>query len=239
MTPPGARPLDVLSAGAAKGIVGALAGSFERATGAGIVATFDAVGAIRERLLEGSACDVLISTAPMLEALAASGEVDGSSTAVIGRVATGIAVPGGAPLPRVADSEELRACLLDASALYCPDTARATAGVHFARVLDALRIRDEVASKLRAYPNGARAMAAMAEEARDTPAGAVGCTQVTEILYTPGVTLVAPLPAPFALATLYSAAVASRARDPGRARALVAMLTGPSALALRIAGGFG
>lgn len=238
MTSPGVRPVDVLSAGAAKGIVGAIAGSFERATGAGIAAIFDAAGAIRERLLAGSACDVLISTAPMLAALAVSGGIDGSSVAPIGRVATGIAVPEGAPMPHVADREALRACLLDASALYCPDTGRATAGIHFAHVIDALRIRDEVASKLHAYPNGARAMAAMAADARDQPAGAVGCTQVTEILYTPGVTLVAPLPAPFALATLYSAAVASRAQDPDRARAFVAMLTGPSALALRTAGGF-
>jgi len=234
----GVRPVDVLSAGAAKGIVGAIAGSFERATGAGIAAIFDAAGAIRERLQAGSACDVLISTAPMLEALAASGGVDGSSVALIGRVATGIAVPEGAPMPRVGNLEELCACLLGASALYCPDTARATAGIHFVDVLDALRIRDEVASKLHAYPSGAHAMAAMAADARDAPAGAVGCTQVTEILYTPGVTLVGPLPPPFALATLYSAAVASRAQDPDRARTFVAMLTGPSALALRSAGGF-
>lgn len=237
MTRPGTRALHVLSAGAAKGIVGALAEPFERGTGAGIDATFNAAATIREQLLAGSPCDVLISTAPMLAALAASGRVDVASVAVIGGVPTGIAVPDGSPLPRVADGEELRTCLLRASALYCPDTERATAGIHFVHVLETLRIRDQVAAKLHAFPNGARAMAAMAEDARTKP-GAVGCTQVTEILYTPGVMLVAPLPSPFALTTVYAAAVATGADAAGLAREFIAMLTGPATRALRRASGF-
>ncbi len=128
-------------------------------------------------------------------------------------------------------------CLLDASALYCPDIERATAGLHFIRVLETLGIRDRVAAKLHPHPNGARAMAAMAEDARSNP-GAVGCTQVTEILYTPGVTLVAPLPVPFALTTVYAAAASSSAESADAARRFIAMLTGAATRALRRSGGF-
>ena len=58
-----------------------------------------------------------------------------------------------------------------------------------------------------------------------TGPGAVGCTQVTEILYTPGVDLVGPLPAEFTLATMYSVAVgtpraAPRPRPPLRVAGL-------------------
>jgi molybdate transport system substrate-binding protein len=78
----------------------------------------------------------------------------------------------------------------------------------------------------------------MGELARAQEPGLVGCTQVTEILYTPGVTLVGPLPIEFELATVYSAAVSSRARHPQLARRLVEMLAGPTAARLRAAGGF-
>src|SRR5205085_2131101 len=52
---------------------------------------------------------------------------------------------------------------------------------------------------------GATAMAAMAK-AGGHP---IGCTQATEILATPGVRLVAPLPAGFSLETVYTATAAN------------------------------
>ena len=68
--------------------------------------------------------------------------------------------------------------------------------------------------------------------------GELGCTQVTEILYTPGVALVGALPAGFDLATVYVAAVCTRARDGVNARRLVQLLAGAEARALRLRGGF-
>ncbi|MEO6362329.1 MAG: hypothetical protein ABIO71_03780, partial [Caldimonas sp.] len=46
------------------------------------------------------------------------------------------------------------------------------------------------------------------------------------------------LPAPFGLATVYSAGVARGAQDAALARRFVAMLAGPESAALRRAGGF-
>jgi molybdate transport system substrate-binding protein len=79
---------------------------------------------------------------------------------------------------------------------------------------------------------------AMAALAREGPSGALGCTQSTEILYTPGVTLVAPLPPPFALSTRYALAVSTRATSPDIARIFAAQLTSPENAALRRRGGF-
>ena len=47
----------------------------------------------------------------------------------------------------------------------------------------------------------------MRELAGASDASPLGCTQISEILYTPGVTLVGPLPTEFDLATVYSVAV--------------------------------
>jgi molybdate transport system substrate-binding protein len=232
VSPAGAATLRVLSAGAAKRIVEALAAPFEQEARLQIDATFDAAGAIRDAFVAGGA-GVVILPAPMQEALAAAGRVDRASIRPLGRVPTGIAVASGVAAPRVADADALRASLLAAPALYCPDTTRATAGIHFAGVLRALGIDAQAAPKLRAYANGAQAMAALAASG---PSGAIGCTQITEILYTEGVTLVAPLPAPFELSTVYAVAVAAGADAP--ARAFAARLAGPASSALRRSGGF-
>jgi molybdate transport system substrate-binding protein len=67
--------------------------------------------------------------------------------------------------------------------------------------------------------------------------GAIGCTQVTEILYTPGVTLVGALPGNSSLRPCTPPRSIS-ARRPNDARQFVEWLTGPRSLALRRAGGF-
>jgi molybdate transport system substrate-binding protein len=112
---------------------------------------------------------------------------------------------------------------------------RSTAGIHFTGVLRTLGIYDASLARLRTYPSGAKAMAALATQ---TAQRAIGCTQITEILYTSGVVLVAPLPAPFELATIYAVAVASSTASPHAAHAFAAHLTGGQTRALRRNGGF-
>ena len=229
----GANTLHVLAAGAAKGIVLALAGPYER-SGIGVAGTFDAAGAIRARFEAGAACDVLILPAAMQDALAAGGRIDAASIAPLGSVPTGIAVPDGVAAPAIGDRDALGESLVRASALYCPDTQRATAGIHFMRMLREMGIAERVAARMRSYPNGAQAMAALAADG----AGAIGCTQITEILYTPGVTLVGALPPPFELSTVYSVAVAAADSDSPLAREFARQLAGDATRALREASGF-
>ena len=66
----------------------------------------------------------------------------------------------------------------------------------------------------------------------------VGCTQVTEINYTEGVTLAGPLPAEFELATVYCAAVATKAAQPDIARRFIDALAGEASAQVRLDGGF-
>lgn len=227
--------LVLLSAGAAKGVVEALAPAFRDEAGVGIAGTFGAVGAIREQFVAGDRCDVLILTAAMLDDLAREGRIDGGSIAPLGQVATGVAVRAGDPHPPIGDRAALRDCFAHAQALYCPDTERATAGIHFVRVLRELGLWPGAEARIRAFPSGAVAMRALADAAGP---GLVGCTQVTEILYTPGVDLVGTLPPEFALATTYAVAVAARAPHAGLARRFAALLAGPATRGLRERGGF-
>lgn len=229
------RKLHVLCAGAVQGLVKAMASGFLEQTGATLVGRFGAVGAMKEALMSGAPCDVLIVTDAMLRALSGNGAIDTEPLAPIGRVRTGVAARVGETLPRVDSAEHLKATLLAAPALYLPDIEKSTAGAHVASMLDRLGIRDMLAPKLAIFANGATAMAALAERGA---AGALGCTQVTEILYTPGLALAGALPEPFGLATVYSAGVSKTSNDPALAASFIALLCGPETAALRREGGF-
>ncbi len=202
----------LLCAGAAKGLVAAIGPAFTAETGVAIDATFGAVGALLDKLDGGARCDAIVLTAALIARLEKEGRVVGGSAAPLGTVPTGIAVPAGASTPVIGDATSLRATLAGATRLLFPDPQRATAGIHFARVLRRLGLENDVASRCASFENGAAAMAALARAGR----GEVGCTQVTEILYTPGVVLVGALPPGFDLATVYSVAVGS-----ARARAAI------------------
>jgi len=103
------------------------------------------------------------------------------------------------------------------------------------KVLNGLGIAETVASKLRPYPNGNTAMNAMA--ACEDP-HVIGCTQVTEILITQGVDLVANLPLEFELATMYTAGVRSTSTCAAQAQTMIDILTSSEHADLRAKGGF-
>lgn len=227
--------LHILSGGAAKGVVAALEPAFTAQTGMPLAGTYGAVGIMQDQLQAGAPCDVIILTAAMIAALERDGRVVPDSAVALGRVKTGIAVREGADLPDVSTPEALRTALLGAKGIYFPDPERATAGIHFVNVLKQLGIFDQVSAALRPFPNGATAMRHLGESSEP---GLIGCTQVTEILYTPNVRLVAPLPTQFELATVYTAAVCTGAAEPGLAQLLVTLLGGDSTRAVRQQGGF-
>lgn len=229
------KTLNILSGGAAQGLVGQVREAFAASHGATIEGSFGAVGMMKDKLLAGEPCDVVILTAALIQELESQGHVVAGSAAPLGVVRTGVAIKAGQPLPAIDSPAALKALLRKASGIYFPDPVKATAGIHFMKVLQTLGLDQELADRLRPFPNGATAMREMAQAAGDD---LVGSTQVTEILYTPGVALVGVLPKEFELATVYTAAVCSRAVDPAAATALIALLTADTSAALRESGGF-
>ena len=227
--------LHLLSGGAAQGLVTQLEGRFQAQHHCVIKATFGAVGMMKDALLAGSPCDAIILTDALIAQLTASGDVMAGSARALGIVKTGIACKDGEAPVLVNSPSALKAALQAARGIYFPDPLKATAGIHFMNVLIRLGLESELADRLHPYPNGATAMKAMAEAAG---AGLLGCTQVTEILYAAGVELIAPLPVQFELATTYTAAISSRAEQPEAAHALIELLAGADAAALRLACGF-
>lgn len=191
---------------------------------------FGAVGALRDALLGGEVCDVLIVTDAMVAELGAAGHVALESRAALGQVGTGIAVRRGDDLPNVSDAAQLARALRAARAIHLPDPTRATAGIHFTAVIRRLGLFDELADRLCSHPNGASAMRALAESSGP---GQIGCTQMSEIMFAHGVQLVAGLPRGLELNTTYTAVATAASRYPVAAHALVACLGAPELAELR------
>jgi molybdate transport system substrate-binding protein len=227
--------LNILSGGAAQGLVASLAPTFKALTGFAIAGEFGAVGAMADKLRQGTPTDIVILTAKMIADLARKNLVVSGSIADVGLVETAIAVRARDPLVTVNDEAGLRAALLAADAIFVPDTKASTAGIHVAKVLRQLGIADEVTARLKIYPNGATAMRHLAESDAVRP---IGCTQSTEIISTPGVMLSGSLPPGCELATMYTAAVTARAANAKQAQSLIDLLTNADQRALRERAGF-
>ena len=227
--------LHVMGGGAAQALVDALSAEFTQKSGMTIAGTFGAVGAMRDQYLNGAPADVLILSKALIDGLQTDGQVQLGSDCAVGVVATGLAVVQGQARVAVDTPQALHAALQNASAIYCPDPQKATAGIHFYKVLTELGLAQSHAQRLRTFPNGMTAMRAMASDALP---GTIGCTQVTEIRFVPGVELVGLLPAPYELSTVYTAAITARSTHVQAAQTLMALLTDPAKAGLRKRLGF-
>jgi molybdate transport system substrate-binding protein len=227
--------LNILSGGAAQGLVASLASKFREMTGFDITGEFGAVGTMADKLRQGTPTDIVILTAAIVAELVEENLVVPASIADVGLVETALAIRSGDPQVTVKDADALRSALLAADAIYVPDIKVSTAGIHVAKVLQQLGLADAVAARLKIYPNGATAMRHLAASDAVRP---IGCTQSTEIISTPGVVLSGSLPAGCELATLYAAAVAKRAANAKQAHGLIDLLTADGQRELRERAGF-
>jgi molybdate transport system substrate-binding protein len=246
--------LRILAGGAVKSLVLAAAKQMGLQDGITLQATFGAVGAMRDLLLDGEPCDVVILSRSLIDELALKSDhgesvIDIHSITDIGLVCTGLAVrstlstaqssAAKASLTEEAmqakTGKDLREVLLGASAIFVPDPVRSTAGAHVMKVLNQLGLASVLEGRLRGFPHGAAAMKALSES--DDPK-AIGCTQKTEILMTPGLRYLADLPEPFALQTLYTGAITSQTDSAVLAARLLDWMAGEDYLAQRESSGF-
>lgn len=229
------KGLNMLSGGAAHGLVASVSAKFRELTGFDIAGEFGAVGSMADKLRNGTPTDLVILTRPLMNKLAQENWVVPGSMADIGMVETAIAVRAGDPKLRIENAAEFRHALLSADEIFVPDMVSSTAGIHVSKVLHQLGIADQLTARLKMYPNGATAMRHLASSDAFRP---IGCTQSTEIISTPGVELSGSLPPGCELATMYTAAMTTRATNTRQARALIELLTGADQRELRRRAGF-
>src|SRR5688572_1034664 len=102
----------ILSAGAAQAVVEKIAAVYTRDTGIEVKADFSAVGAMKQRVIDGEPVDLIVLTSALIDELAVSSHVSPGSRADLGKVGTGVAVRAGAPLPDVSSELAIRGSLV-------------------------------------------------------------------------------------------------------------------------------
>jgi len=225
--------IHVLSAGAVQEAEKALAAEFEKETGYHVSFVFGVVGAIQDRLKAGERADVVVLSAPAIDAMASAHELIGNGGTPLAKVGIGVAVRDGAPKPDISTPEAFRTALLAAHSVVYADPAKgASSGIQFQRILAQLGIADAVKAKANLQPGGYVVEVVARGEVE------LGVHNISEILPVKGVVLVGPLPPPLQSYTTYVAAVPVSDAAPGPALAFVKFLAAPTAAQHWKAAGF-
>ena len=152
-----------------------------------------------------------------------AGNVASGSKVEFARSAIAIAVREGAPKPDISTVEALRQTLLAAKSIVYPDSA---SGVYIgSELFSRLGIEERVRSKSRMIPAERVANVVANGEAE------IGFQQVVELLPVKGVTVVGSLPAEVQRYTVFSGGIATNAKNPDGAEALIRFLSSPDAAA--------
>ena len=220
----GAAELKVLTAGAFKPVVAALAPVFEGQTGHTVRIENDTAGALARRIGNGEAFDVVVLTPAAMELLEQAGRVARGSSVRLARVAIGVAVKQGAPLPAIGSESALRQALLAARAVaYIDPAAGGSSGIYLTQLFQRMGIAAQIAPKAVLVPGGLVAQRLVSGEAD------LALHQISEILAVPGVTLVGPIPAEVQNYTVYAGGLAATSADLPAARAFLELLAGERA----------
>lgn len=180
-----------------------------------------ALNAIPVRFARGEWADVLIVVSHALDEQISAGNVVPGSKVDFARSPIGMVVHEGAPKPDISSTDALRRTLLAAKSIVYPNSAT---GVYIGNELfSRLGIEGAVKSKSRMVPAERVATAVANGEAE------LGLQQVVELLPVKGVTVVGSLPAEVQRYTVYSGGIATTAKNPAGAEALIRFLASPEA----------
>src|SRR5437763_12322134 len=214
----------ILTAGAMKAVVLELVPQFEKETGHKAVVDNDTAGGLAKRIEGGEVFDAVVVTPGVIDDLANKGKVVADTRANVARVGVGVVVKEGAPLPDISSVDAFKRALIAAkSVAYIDPASGGSSGIYLTGLFDKLGIAAEIKPKAKLKRGGYVAELIANGEAE------LGLHQISEILPVKGVKLVGPLPAEIQNYTTYAAAVGADAKQPDAARALIKLLTGPTA----------
>jgi molybdate transport system substrate-binding protein len=228
-----ATGVKVISGGAFKQVLNALAEHYGNTSGIKLDLTYRTVGQHLKLIKSGEeSFDVAVLTPDAIDGLIEDGKVVAGSRTDLAKTGVGVMVRAGAPLPDIGSVDAFKSTLLAAkSVAYIDPAAGGSSGIYVGRLLERLGIAAAINAKAKLIHGGA-----VADHIADGEAE-IGIHQISEILPVKGVVLVGPLPAEIQNFTVYSAGVATAAKDAAKDLAsalikfaLVKFLAGPQAV---------
>jgi molybdate transport system substrate-binding protein len=218
-----AAEIRVLSTQATEQAYRELVPQFEAATGHKVSTIFTGTLDAQKRLAAGEAYDLIIMAAPAIDDNIKSGRIVAGGRVDLAKSGVGVAVRAGAPKPDIGTTAALKRTLMAAKSI---GYSTGPSGVYVAGLFKRLGVADAIAGKLKQTPTGVFVGTLVASGEAE-----IGFQQVSELSTFPGIDFVGPLPADVQETTVFSAGIATAARNAEAVRAWVKFLTGPQAAA--------
>ena len=191
---------------------------FERETGHTLTISSDLPPAFLRRANAGESFDVLISGSPLVDEWIRDGRIIAETRTDIARSGIGVEVRAGAPKPDISSVDAFKRALVNAKSIAY---LRIGSGIYLAGLLERLGLAEAIKSKV------TRPESDIVSELVAKGEVELGMTVITQILTTPGVDLVGPLPPEVQSYVTFAAGVSSHSSVPDAARRLIKFLGAP------------
>ena len=213
-----AAEVKVFTAKAIATVLDKIGPEFERTTGhkLNVVSGFGPV--FLRQINAGEPFDIFVSPPAGMATLFKEGKLIADSRTNLVRAGTGVEVRAGAPKPDIGSVEAFKRALLNAKSIGYLRVA----GVP--QLIERLGIAGAIKSKV-TIPDTDIVSELVAKGELE-----LGIVVITQILTTPGVELVGPLPPEIQVYIDFAAGVSANSKAPDAARALIKFLTGPMAI---------
>ncbi len=218
-----AAEVKVLASSAIKTVLEELAPQFEKNTKHKLIITYGASGKLQPEIEKGVAFDLAILSTAVIDEQIRQGRLVGATRIDIARSGAGLAVRKGAPKPDIGTTEAFKRALLAAKSLGY--SATGMTGQFLPTLFQRLGITEEMKPKLKLSRPNQPSLQALADGEVE-----IVLPQISEALVFPGVDLVGPLPPEVQVYTVIPAAIATKAKEPDAAKALLKFLATPDAI---------
>ncbi len=213
-----AAEIKVLAPRAVWTLLGKIGPEFERTTGHKLNVINGYSPVFLQQIRAGEQFDIFVSLSPIMSRLFEDGTLVPDLRTNIVRTGTGVEVRAGAPKPDISTVEAFKRAMLNAKSI----AYLRIAGVP--ELMERLGIADAIKSKV-TIPDTDIVSELVANGEIE-----VGIPVITQILTTPGVELVGPLPPEIQYYIQFIAGVSRNSKAPDAAQALIRFMIGPTAL---------
>lgn len=213
-----AAEIKVLTARAIATVLDKVGPEFERVSGHKLKVISGFGPNFVQQINAGEPFDVFVSTPITINSLFGEGKLLSDTRTNLARSGTGVGVRVGAPKPDIRSVDAFKRTLLDAKSIGYLRVG----GVP--ELVERLGLTDAIKSKV-TIPNTDAVSELVAKGDLE-----LGVVVITQILTTPGVELVGPLPSEIQIYTSFVAGISASSKVPDEARNLIKFLTGPLAI---------
>ena len=219
-----AAELQVLAGGAMSGPLKELGAQFESASGHKLAFRFGTTPELIKLATTAGPFDLAVVPREVFKDAAAQAQFASGPTTDIARAGLGVAVRAGAPKPDISTPEALKQTLLKAQSIASiPESA---AGAQVLRAFERLGIGETMKANTKVQTAPAQIVQAVAKGEAELG------VFLLNVLTAPGLDVVGPFPAELQQEIVFTAAVAANSKEAEAAKAFIAYLKTPAAIAM-------